>query len=84
VLFRKYKKAIDDDANLVGRIDKRVRGLGVTSKARASFIIQRLDEMPYERKIEYLRDLRNKKIITPQVGQQIFQQTGIDPSTYAR
>ena len=84
VLFRKYKKAIDDDANLVGRIDRRVRGLGVTSKARASFIIQRLDEMPYERKIEYLRDLRNKKIISPSVAQQIFQQTGIDPSTYAR
>ena len=84
VLFRKYKKAIDDDANLVGRIDRRVRGLGVASKARASFIIQRLDEMPYERKIEYLRDLRNKKIISPSVSQQIFQQTGIDPSTYAR
>jgi RNA polymerase sigma factor (sigma-70 family) len=84
VLFRKYKKAIDDDANLVGRIDKRVRGLGVTSGARTSFIIQRLDEMPYQRKIEYLHDLFNKKIISPSVAQQIFQQTGIDPSTYAR
>ena len=83
-LFRKYKKAIEDDANLTTRMDKQMRGLGVSSGARAMFIMQQMDDMRYMGKIEYLRGLYRKKVVTRDVAAQIYRETGIAPADYAR
>jgi hypothetical protein len=83
-MFQKYKKAIEDDANLTTRMDKRVRGLGVSSGARSMFIMQQMDDMTYTGKIQYLQGLYKKKVVTRDVAAQIFQQTGISPADYAR
>jgi hypothetical protein len=83
-MFQKYKKAIEDDANLTTRMDKRVRGLGVSSGARSMFIMQQMDDMTYTGKIQYLQGLYKKKVVTRDVAAQIFQQTGIAPADYAR
>jgi len=83
-LFQKYKKAIEDDSNLTTRMDKRVRGLGVSSGARSMFIMQQMEDMTYTGKIEYLRGLYRKKVVTRDVAAQIFRQTGISPADYAR
>lgn len=83
-MFQKYKKAIEDDANLTTRMDKRVRGLGVSSGARSMFIMQQMDDMTYTGKIQYLQGLYKKKVVTRDVAAQIFRQTGISPADYAR
>ena len=83
-LFQKYKKAIEDDSNLTTRLDKRVRGLPVLSGARSEFIMQQMEGMQYAGKVEYLRGLFQKRVISGQVAQQIFAETGISPSEYTR
>jgi len=83
-LFQKYKKAIEDDSNLTTRLDKRVRGLSVSSGARSMFIMQQMEGMQYAGKVEYLRGLFQKRVISGQVAQQIFAETGISPSEYTR
>ena len=83
-MFQKYKKAIEDDANLTSRMDKRIRGLGVASGARSMFIMQQMDDMTYTGKIQYLQGLYRKKVVTRDVAAQIFRQTGISPADYAR
>tara|TARA_R100000152_G_C6782255_1_gene219368 strand:- start:12060 stop:17936 length:5877 start_codon:yes stop_codon:yes gene_type:complete len=83
-LFQKYKKAIEDDSNLTTRLDKRVRGLPVSSGARSMFIMQQMEGMQYAGKVEYLRGLFQKRVISGQVAQQIFAETGISPSEYTR
>ena len=83
-LFQKYKKAIEDDSNLTTRLDKRVRGLPVSSGARSMFIMQQMEGMQYAGKVEYLRGLFQKRVISGQVAQQIFAETGIRPSEYTR
>jgi hypothetical protein len=83
-MFQKFKKAIEDDANLTTRMDKRVRGLGVASGARSMFIMQQMDDMTYTGKIQYLQGLYKKKVVTRDVAAQIFRQTGISPADYAR
>ena len=83
-LFQKYKKAIEDDSNLTTRLDKRVRGLSVSSGARSEFIMQQMEGMQYAGKVEYLRGLFQKRVISGQVAQQIFAETGISPSEYTR
>ena len=83
-MFRKFKKAIEDDANLTTRMDKRIRGLGVASNARSMFIMQQMDDMTYTGKIQYLQGLYKKRVVTRDVAAQIFRQTGISPADYAR
>ena len=83
-LFQKYKKAIEDDSNLTTRLDKRVRGLSVSSGERSMFIMQQMEGMQYAGKVEYLRGLFQKRVISGQVAQQIFAETGIRPSEYTR
>ena len=83
-LFQKYKKAIEDDSNLTTRLDKRVRGLSVSSGARSMYIMQQMEGMQYAGKVEYLRGLFQKRVISGQVAQQIFAETGISPSQYTR
>ena len=52
-------------------VDRVISSLGVSSGARAEFIIEMLREMTPDGRKAYVRELRTKRILTPEVGAQI-------------
>lgn len=71
-LYNSIKKLKEDESLGITEKDKEIRNLGVENKARAKFILEEVNKLKTpEEKNAYIKDLREKKIITDKVFEQI-------------